>query len=88
MAQLHLYLPDKLAEEVRTRAAATNQSVSAYLAELVKSQIVDDWPDGYFDRVAGAWVGAPLERPDPLEVETRQELDVSAGHDRLHSGSQ
>jgi len=86
MAQLHLYLPDELAEEIRRRAKASEQSVSAYLAELVKGQIADRWPDEFFDKVVGGWVGNPLERPEELEVETREELDVPTRHERVHSG--
>lgn len=88
MAQLHLYLPEELAHEVRRRAASKNQSVSAYLAELVKGQITDHWPEGFFNKVVGGWVGEPLERPEDLDVETREELDVPARHERVHSGSE
>ena len=55
MAQLHLYLPEDLAEKVRRRAASRRQSVSAYLAELVRGQIADAWPEGYFENVVGGW---------------------------------
>ena len=53
MAQLHLYLPEDLAEKVRQRAASRRQSVSDYLAELVRGQIADAWPEGYFENVVG-----------------------------------
>jgi hypothetical protein len=85
MSQLHLYLPEHLAGELRRRAAAKGLSVSAYLAELVRSQIADEWPEGFFDNVIGGWIGEPLPRPRTLEPETREELDVPAGHERMHS---
>lgn len=88
MAQLHLYLPENLAEKVRRSAASKRQSVSAYLAELVRGQVADEWPEGYFEKVVGGWVGEPLQRPESLDVETREEIDVSARHQRLHSDSQ
>lgn len=78
MAQLHLYLPEELAEEVRRRAAERELSVSAFLSELVRSEVADEWPDGYFDAVIGGWKGNPLERPEPLTLERREELDVSS----------
>ena len=87
MAQLHLYLPEDLAEKVRQRAASRRQSVSAYLAELVRGQIADAWPEGYFENVVGGWVGEPLQRPGSLDVETRDEIDVSIRHQRLHPDS-
>ncbi len=88
MGQLHLYLPDELAETVRQRARARGQSVSAYLATLVRSQFADAWPEGYFERVVGSWVGDPLERAEPLDAETRQEIDVSARRERLHPNTE
>ena len=87
MAQMHLYLPEELAETVRQRAAARGQSVSAYLAALVRSQLADAWPEGYFERVVGSWVGEPLKRPESLDVESREEIDVPVRHERLHPDS-
>ena len=87
MAQLHLYLPENLAEKIRVRAASKHQSVSAFLAELVRSQIADAWPEGYFEKVVGGWVGEPLQRPESLGIETREEIDVSTRHQRLHPDS-
>jgi hypothetical protein len=49
-------------------------SVSKYLAMVVSREITDDWPDGYWDRVIGAWHGE-LERPVQGEYELREELD-------------
>lgn len=87
MAQLHLYLPEDLAEKVRRSAASKHQSVSAYLAELVRGQIADTWPEGYFEKVVGGWVGELLQRPESLDVETREEIDVSTRHQHLHPDS-
>lgn len=69
MPQLHLYLPKELADEVKRRADASGMSVSAYLADLVKAQVADDWPEAFFTDVVGCWAGEPLERPvqPPLE---------------------
>lgn len=88
MAQLHLYLPDPLADEVRRRAAERGLSVSAFLSELVRNQIANEWPDGYFDAVIGGWKGEPLERPEPLKLEEREDLDVSSRHEGVHQDSQ
>jgi hypothetical protein len=74
MPQLHLYLPKDTAEEVKRRARAKRVSVSSYLAELVQSRIVDDWPDDFFDSVVGGWQGKPLKRPSQLELEVREKI--------------
>ncbi len=77
MPQLHLYLPKEIDEEVRRRAEATGTSVSRYLADLVRSQVADEWPAGFFDEVVGGWVGEPLERPLQPRPEVRNGLEGS-----------
>lgn len=88
MAQLHLYLPDDLAEDVKERAKSRGLSVSAYLAEIVKSQMSDQWPKDFFSRVVGGWVGKPLERPDQPDLERREDMDVPSRHERVHQDSE
>ncbi len=65
MAQLHCYVPDKIAEQLHQKAKQANLSVSKYLANLIKNEIGTTWPDDYFD-LFGSWEGEPLERPDKL----------------------
>ena len=72
MPQLHLYVPKELAREVKRRAQAKGSTVSAYLAELVKREVADAWPDGFFDEVGGGWAGEPLVRsPQPVAEERK-----------------
>lgn len=73
MPQLHLSVPEPIAEEVRRRAKAHGLTVSAYLAGVVRREVAGGWPEGYFDRVVGAWAG-PLERPPQGELEERDSL--------------
>lgn len=77
MPQLHLYIPDELAERIQRQAQSANQSVSRYLAELVQREIVTDWPEGYFDTVVGGWQGETLERPPQGVFEQRELLEAS-----------
>ena len=88
MAQMHLYLPDDLAEEVKQRAKSRGLTVSAYLAEMVRSQMTDQWPKDFFSKVVGGWVGKPLERPEQPPFEQREDIDVPPGHERLHQDTQ
>ena len=74
MPQLHLYVPESVAAEIGRRARARGLSVSRYLAELVRSEMIADWPEGYFDEVVGGWQGEPLERPADLPFEERPDL--------------
>lgn len=72
MAQLHLYVADKLAEQLKQRAQAQGISVSQFLAGLVRRELGQNWPEQYFEEVVGGWRGEPLERPPQGEHDTRE----------------
>ena len=74
MAQLHFYVPDRVAEEIRRRANAARTTTSKFIAELVTREIEGGWPPGFFEEVVGSWEGEPLVRPDQGEFEKRREL--------------
>ena len=74
MPQLHLYLPQALADEVRRRAELHGVSVSAFLAELVKERLEDSWPPGYLDEVLGSMHDAPLSLPPEWDFPEREAL--------------
>jgi hypothetical protein len=76
MARMFFHLTDDLAEEVGHRAESRGMTVSAYLTMIVQSHMNDPWPEDFFSRVVGGWVGAPLERPEEPPVEERR-----TGHD-------
>ena len=63
MPQLHLYVPDEVAETAKARAKAAGKSLSSYLADLVINAVAGEWPKGFFEEVVGGWKGGPLERP-------------------------
>jgi hypothetical protein len=71
MAQLYFYVPDGTADAIRRKAAARNLPVSKYLAQIVKREVIDDWPAGFFDKIIGGWSGEPLSRPPQGEPEKR-----------------
>lgn len=75
MAQLHCYLPDKEAESLRQRAERAGMSVSRYLAELARRDLVSDWPEGYFQRLFGADEIAPISRDSQGEFEVRTSIE-------------
>lgn len=74
MPQLHMYLAEDVAARVRARAKARGVAVSRYLAELVRREVGGGWPEGYFETVAGGWVGDALERPPQGTLEDREAL--------------
>jgi hypothetical protein len=73
MPQLHLYVPDDVAETAKARAKAAGKSLSSYLADLVVNEIAGEWPDGFFEEVVGGWKGE-IERPNQGQIEKRDRL--------------
>ncbi len=74
MPQLHLYVPNDLAADLRSQAESRGLSLSAYLAEMVKGRAGHGWPAGWFETVVGGWQGEPLERAPQPPFEERRAL--------------
>ncbi len=72
MPQLHFYVPEPTAEELRKQARSRGVSLSRYLADLVQRELPSRWPDGFFEKVAGGWKGTPLDRPTQGSYEERK----------------
>lgn len=73
MAQLHFYIPDSIANEIKLKAKHAHLPLSQYLAELVKREVMNQWPENYFDRF-GQWEGEPLQRSTQGAFEPREPL--------------
>jgi hypothetical protein len=69
--QLHCYVSDETAKEIRRRAEAKGLPVSRYLAEMVQREVCGGWPEGYFEAVVGKWQGEAPVRPEQGELEAR-----------------
>lgn len=73
MAQMTLYLPNKLENDLRRGAKRAKKSLSAYVAELANQRLSPKaWPKEFL-KTFGRWKGAfpevaelPFERRDPL----------------------
>ncbi len=66
MAQMHFYVPDDFAREIRRRAKQARMPVSKYLVQVIMNEIGPDWPEHYFDDVPGSWNGDSLDH-DPRD---------------------
>lgn len=56
MAQLNIYVSEELEDQVRKEASRRGQSMSAFVAELVRKEVsINEWPPSFFD-LAGSWV--------------------------------
>jgi len=74
MPQLHLYVTDEVAAEVKKRADAQGVSTSRFLATVLAREIGEGWPDHYFEKLVGQWAGEPLERSPQGQYEVRESL--------------
>jgi len=74
MTRIQIDLPDKIAAAVERRAEERGVTAARYLADLVEREVGKGWPEGFFERVVGAWQGEPLERPPQPAFEEREEL--------------
>ena len=75
MPQLHFYVPDDIAEKIKARAAQAKLPVSRYVAELIKKDVSQGWPKGYFDRISNATLGAAIGYESTGLPEERQTLE-------------
>lgn len=64
MGQMHLYVPDEIEKRLKMEAAKRGLSLSKYLQEIVTTTIDRGWPEGYFERVVGSWIGEFPESED------------------------
>lgn len=74
MPQLHCYIPEEIAKKLRLKAGQAKLPVSKYLANLVKQDVGENWPDDFFE-VFGSWKGEELKRSPQGEHESRERLD-------------
>ena len=68
MSQLNFYVPDDLEAQIKKAAKSEGKSISAFLADLVKSKFKPKmWSENFFKNIAGGWSGdAPeINRPKP-----------------------
>jgi hypothetical protein len=71
MRQLHLHVPDEVAETMQARAEVAGKTLSSYVADLVVNEVAGEWPEGFFEEVVGGWKGEAIERPMQRYVERR-----------------
>ncbi len=76
MPQIHFYVPENMASRIRDRADAAGVSVSKYVAEVVKTKLSSEWPDGFFEEVSGGWQGQPFVRPPQGRPDVRDSLET------------
>ena len=74
MPQLHFYVSEDVASDLRRRAKASGLSVSQYIASVVRREVHPGWPKGFFSEVVGGWSGPRLKRDPQPRFEERDDL--------------
>jgi len=74
MTKINIELPDELAGELERHAQSEGVRVPDYVVALIRRELHQSWPSGFFERVAGAWSGTPCERPPQGNLENRETL--------------
>lgn len=74
MPQLHAYVPQDVAARLHRKAESKRLTTSRYLAEIIRRDVGQGWPEGFFDEVVGGWQGPPLERPLQPQPDERPPL--------------
>lgn len=75
MPQLHFYVPDDVAERIKARAAQAKLPISRYVADLVKRDVGQGWPEGYFERISAGAEGGPIKYEPSGPPEERLPLE-------------
>lgn len=58
MAQVTLYLPEKMEKFLRKEAGRKKKSISAFLAELLQQKREPQgWSKNFFSKIIGGWRG-------------------------------
>lgn len=70
MSQLNFYVPKDMEQAIRKEARSHRQSLSSYLASLIKEHVRhDQWQKDFFAKVVAGWQGdfPTIERPPAEE---------------------
>lgn len=69
MAQLTIYLPEDLLDEIKREASRAGKSVSAFLADIASAQLRPRKPSKELRALYGSWKGSfpELEDAPPKE---------------------
>ena len=75
MPQLYFYVSDDIAKKIKARAAKVKLPISRYVADLVKRDVGQGWPEDYFERIAGVTEGSTIRYEPSGPPEERLPLE-------------
>lgn len=69
MPQLYFSVDSETASRLTREAENQKISLSRYLAQVMKNQVRESWPDAYLAQVVGSCVEDPLAEPGDLVLD-------------------
>lgn len=73
MPQVSLYVDNETMAALRDRAALENSSLSKYVAKLVREDVDEGWPAGFWDLFGSVSDDTFLEPPElPFDLDARR----------------
>lgn len=75
MSQMNVYVPDKIAKEIRKNAKKLGKSISRFLTDILSRHMEPQsaWHPDFFSKVVGKWQG-DLSVPKRTHPEERDAL--------------
>ena len=69
MPKISVYAGYGLYEKITSKAKEKEMSLSGFVSEVLKEHVKDEWPEGYFEKFAGALKDRVFEVPEDLPWE-------------------
>lgn len=82
MPQLAIYVDDELSKKLKEALSASGKSKSKWVADLIKTKLEDEWPEGFFE-LAGSWEGD--DTPEEIMAKIRKGLEQTERREDLSS---
>lgn len=80
MAQIAIYIDDKLAKRLDAAVKASGQSKSKWVVQAIKRSLTDQWPEGFFE-LAGSWKDD--DGPDEIMARIRMGSEAAEIREKL-----
>ena len=74
MPILRFNVPEEIAQAARVNAKTAGKSLPAYLADLVRDRVENEWPPDFFESVIGGWKGGSVRRSGQGYLERRDRI--------------
>jgi hypothetical protein len=80
MAQLAIYIDDRLANRLNKAVKASGMSKSKWVAEAIRRSLQDRWPEDFFE-LAGSWMDDA--EPEAVMKRIRAGLEIPDNREKM-----